>query len=67
MSRGLPEGVFNDAYVICALVFFIKAFIVDSHLNYLDKFIKVYIVCCGYSFELHGRCNSNGFPQHTLL
>ena len=44
MSRGLPEGVFNDAYVICALIYFIKAYIVDSPLNYLDKFIKVYVV-----------------------
>ena len=37
-------GVFNDAYVICLLIFFIKAYIVGTHLNYLDKFIKAYYV-----------------------
>ena len=43
------RGVFNDAYVIWVLIFFIKAYNMDTHLNYLDKFIKAY---CGYSFEL---------------
>ena len=38
------RGIFNDAYVICVLIFFIKAYIVGTHLNYLDKFIKSYVV-----------------------
>ena len=60
------RDVFNDAYMICVLIFFIKkANVVGNHLNDLDKFIKAYIVgtdlndldkfikayICGYSFE----------------
>ena len=37
-------GVFNDAYVIYVLIFFIKAYIGGTHFHYLDKFIKAYIV-----------------------
>ena len=37
-------GIFNDAYVMCVLIFFIKASIAGTHLNYLDKFIKAHVV-----------------------
>ena len=37
-------GVFNDAYVICILIIFIKAYIVGTHLNCLDKLIKTQVV-----------------------
>ena len=37
-------GIFNDSYVICVLIFFIKAYIVGTHLNYLEKFLKAYVV-----------------------
>ena len=50
MSRGLPErlDVFvlgNDDYVISVLILFIKSYacIVGTHLNYFDKFVKVYV------------------------
>ena len=33
-----------NAYVICVLIFFIKSYIVGTHLNYLYKFIKAYVV-----------------------
>ena len=39
------RAIFNDAYAIFFLIFFIKAFVVGTHLNCLD-------LCCGYSFEL---------------
>ena len=38
------RSIFNDANVICVLIFFIKPYIVGTHLNYLDKFIKSYVV-----------------------
>ena len=43
-AEDLLRGVFNDAYVICALIFFIKSYIVGTNLNYLDKFIKAYVM-----------------------
>ena len=44
MSRGLLEDYATDAYIICVLIFLIQAYIVGTHLNYLDKFIKAYVV-----------------------
>ena len=38
------RGIFNDAYLIFALIYFIKVYIVSTHLNYLDNFIKAYVV-----------------------
>ena len=34
------RGIFNDAYVICGLIFFLKAYIVGTQLNYLNMFLK---------------------------
>ena len=38
------RSVFNDSCEICVLIFFIKAYIVGTHLNYLEKFLKAYVV-----------------------
>ena len=43
MNRGLPEGRI-DAYVIFVMIFFIKAYIVGTLLNYLNIFIKANVV-----------------------
>ena len=44
MRSGLLRGVYKYTYVICVLIYFIKVYIVGTHLNYLDKFIKAYVV-----------------------
>ena len=36
ISRDLNEGVFNDADAIFFLIFFMKAYVVGTHLNCLD-------------------------------
>ena len=40
MRDDFLRGLFNGAYVISVLIFFIKVYIVDTHLNYLNKFLK---------------------------
>ena len=47
IHRDFLKGVCNDAFVVYVLIFFeiIKAYIVNTHLNYFDKFIKSYM--CG--------------------
>ena len=44
MGGGGGVLVFNDANVTYVLIFFIKTYIVGTHLNYLNKYIKA---CCG--------------------
>ena len=44
MIRALREGHINDAYEISVLTFFMKAYIVVTHLNCHQKFIKAYVV-----------------------
>ena len=43
------------------MIFFIKAYIVGTHLHDLDKFIKAYVV------GTYCRGNSDEYPQHMLL
>ena len=41
----LMQELFNDAYVIFFyMIFFIKAFVVITYLNILDKSLKTYVV-----------------------
>ena len=49
-------GVFNDAYVTCVLICFIKVFTVGTHLNCLNKFIKQYMLM-GTHFNCQGNSN----------
>ena len=49
--------------MMCVLIFFVKAYIVGTHLYHLDKFIKAYVV------DTHLNClnfNSDEHPQHML-
>ena len=43
------RGIFNDVYVICVLIFFIKPYCWYSFKLPQQVYI---IICCGYSFEL---------------
>ena len=48
---------------MCVLIFFIKADIVGTHLNYLDKFIKAYVwVLIWIALTWPG--NSDEYPQN---
>ena len=53
LKKRSVKDLSNDAYVIflmvLLLIFFIKAYVVGTHLNYID----LTSICCGYSFELH--------------
>ena len=37
-------GIFNDAYMICFLLFFIKTYVVGTHLNYFSLLDKALVV-----------------------
>ena len=42
--------LFDDVYAIFFLIFFIKAYVVCTHLNYIDKSMQFRLVPTTYAF-----------------
>ena len=64
------RGVLNDVHVIIVLIFFIRSFVVGTHLNSLDKsyFSKNNKHVVGYHLNrLDKQSRSNKFQQHKFL
>ena len=51
LGKGSTKGLFDDVYAIFFfLIFFIKAYVVDTHLNCIDKLMQFKWVSITYAF-----------------
>ena len=62
-GRILAPLIWQKIPWICVLIFFKKAHVIGTHLNYLNKFIKT---CCGYSFELPRLVEAIQMSTHSI-